>query len=417
MHVKTILNRVEKFKSFVYGKAELLEENGRPLLLVEVLPRRNGKPLCSRCERASPGYDTLAARRFEFVPVWGIAVFFLYSMRRVNCALCGIVVEKVPWAEGKHRLCTSYMWFLARWAKRLCWTDVAEAFQTSWEQVFRAVGYAVQWGLVHRSLKDVSAIGVDEVLWHRGHKYLTVVYQIDQGCKRLLWLARDRTEETLRGFFVWFGEARTRALRFVCSDMWKPYLEVVAEKAPEALHVLDRFHIVATMNRAIDEVRAKEARGLVAKGYQPVLKHSRWCLLKRPENLTDKQDVKLADLLRYNLKTVRAYLLKEDFQFFWNYVSPHWAGWFLDRWCKKVMRSRIAPMKKIALSLRNHRELIMNWFRARNLVSLGAVEGLNNKLKVVTRKSYGFRTFEATEIALYHTLGALPQPEFAHRFC
>lgn len=417
MHVKTILNRVEKFKSFVYGKAELLEENGRPLLLVEVLPRRNGKPVCSRCERASPGYDTLAARRFEFVPVWGIAVFFLYSMRRVNCALCGIVVEKVPWAEGKHRLCTSYMWFLARWAKRLCWTDVAEAFQTSWEQVFRAVGYAVQWGLVHRSLKDVSAIGVDEVLWHRGHKYLTVVYQIDQGCKRLLWLARDRTEETLRGFFVWFGEARTRALRFVCSDMWKPYLEVVAEKAPEALHVLDRFHIVATMNRAIDEVRAKEARGLVAKGYQPVLKHSRWCLLKRPENLTDKQDVKLADLLRYNLKTVRAYLLKEDFQFFWNYVSPHWAGWFLDRWCKKVMRSRIAPMKKIALSLRNHRELIMNWFRARNLVSLGAVEGLNNKLKVVTRKSYGFRTFEATEIALYHTLGALPQPEFAHRFC
>ena len=417
MHVKTILNRVEKFKSFVYGKAELLEENGRPLLLVEVLPRRNGKPVCSRCERASPGYDTLAARRFEFVPVWGIAVFFLYSMRRVNCALCGIVVEKVPWAEGKHRLCTSYMWFLARWAKRLCWTDVAEAFQTSWEQVFRAVGYAVQWGLVHRNLKDVSAIGVDEVLWHRGHKYLTVVYQIDQGCKRLLWLARDRTEETLRGFFVWFGEARTRALRFVCSDMWKPYLEVVAEKAPEALHVLDRFHIVATMNRAIDEVRAKEARGLVAKGYQPVLKHSRWCLLKRPENLTDKQDVKLADLLRYNLKTVRAYLLKEDFQFFWNYVSPHWAGWFLDRWCKKVMRSRIAPMKKIALSLRNHRELIMNWFRARNLVSLGAVEGLNNKLKVVTRKSYGFRTFEATEIALYHTLGALPQPEFAHRFC
>ena len=417
MHVKTILNRVEKFKSFVYGKAELLEENGRPLLLVEVLPRRNGKPVCSRCERASPGYDTLAARRFEFVPMWGIAVFFLYSMRRVNCALCGIVVEKVPWAEGKHRLCTSYMWFLARWAKRLCWTDVAEAFQTSWEQVFRAVGYAVQWGLVHRSLKGVSAIGVDEVLWHRGHKYLTVVYQIDQGCKRLLWLARDRTEETLRGFFVWFGEARTRALRFVCSDMWKPYLDVVAEKAPEALHVLDRFHIVATMNRAIDEVRAKEARGLVTKGYQPVLKHSRWCLLKRPENLTDKQDIKLADLLRYNLKTVRAYLLKEDFQFFWNYVSPHWAGWFLDRWCKKVMRSRIAPMKKIALSLRNHRELIMNWFRARNLVSLGAVEGLNNKLKVVTRKSYGFRTFEATEIALYHTLGALPQPEFAHRSC
>ena len=113
---------------------------------------------------------------------------------------------------------------------------------------------------------------------------------------------------------------------------------------------------------------------------------------------------------------MRAYLLKEDFQFFWDYVSPAWAGKFLDRWCTRAMRSRIDPMKRVARMLRNHRELLLNWFRARGQISAGAVEGLNNKLKVTTRKAYGFRTFKAAEIALYHTLGQLPEPHFTHRF-
>ena len=124
----------------------------------------------------------------------------------------------------------------------------------------------------------------------------------------------------------------------------------------------------------------------------------------------------LRDLLRYNLKTVRAYLLKEAFQQLWDYNSPAWAGKFLDEWCRQVMRSRIEPMKKIARSLRQHRELILNYFRAQKLLSSGVVEGLNNKAKVTMRKSYGFRTFRALELALYHSLGKLPEPESTHEF-
>ena len=199
--------------------------------------------------------------------------------------------------------------------------------------------------------------------------------------------------------------------------MWKPYLKVIAKKASGAIHVLDRFHIMAHMSKAIDEVRAKEAKRLQADGHVPVLKGMRYCLLKRPENLTENQEVKLADLLKYNLKAVRAYLLKEDFQFFWDYVSPAWAGKFLDRWCTRTMRSRLDPMKRVARMLRRHRELLLNWFRARGTISAAAVEGLNNKLKLTTRKAYGFRTFRALEIALYHTLGNLPEPKVTHRFC
>ena len=117
-------------------------------------------------------------------------MFFLYTMRRVDCMRCGVVVEAVPWSEGKHHLTTTYAWFLAKWAKRMNWKEVAEAFRTSWDKVFSAVSMAVEWGLANRELSGVTAIGIDEVLWHRGHKYLTVVYQIDNHCKRLLWVGR-----------------------------------------------------------------------------------------------------------------------------------------------------------------------------------------------------------------------------------
>jgi len=148
-----------------------------------------------------------------------------------------------------------------------------------------------------------------------------------------------------------------------------------------------------------------------------MLKGSRWLLLKRPENLTEAQEVKLAELVQYNLRSVRSYLLKEDFQFLWKYVSPYWAGRVLNRWCTRVIRSRIEPMKRVARSLRKHRALILNWFRARGTISAAVVEGFNNKAKLTTRKALGFRTFKAAEIALFHTLGDLPEPEMAHRFC
>jgi transposase len=157
---------------------------------------------------------------------------------------------------------------------------------------------------------------------------------------------------------------------------------VIADKLGHAVHVLDRFHVMQMFSKALDEVRADEAKRLVRDGYEPVLKRSRWCFLKRPQNLTDKQTVRLSEILKYNLRTVRAYFLR----------SAQWAGKFLDEWTSRVMRSRLEPMKKIARSIRTHQPLILNWFRARGQVSAGAVEGLNNKVKLVTRKSYGFRT-------------------------
>ena len=139
MRIQTILNRVEKFKSFVYGEARLEEQDDGPALVVQVKPRKNSRPYCSGCGRPGPAYDRLEERRFEFVPLWGIVVFLAYRMRRVNCKRCGVTVEMVPWCDGKNQLTTTYRWFLATWAKRLSWSEVASIFRTSWDSVCRAV--------------------------------------------------------------------------------------------------------------------------------------------------------------------------------------------------------------------------------------------------------------------------------------
>ena len=322
----------------------------------------------------------------------------------------------MPWAVGKHTLCQTYMLFLAHWARRLSWKETAQAFHTSWEKVHDAIEYVVQWGLQQRSLEAIRAIGVDEIQYGRGHQYLTLVYQIDGGCQRLLWVGKERTTESFAQFFALFGQDRCQRIEFVCSDMWRPYLDLIKLHCTRALNILDRFHIVAKMNLALDDVRAAEARRMTQAGYEPVLKKSRWCLLKRPANLTDLQRIKLRDLLRFNLQSVRAYLLKEQFQQLWGYDSPLWAGKFLDQWCTQTMRSKIEPMKKFARTVRAHRELLLNYFRARKQFSSGVIEGLNNKAKVTMRKAYGFRTFHATELALYHVLGKLPEPKLAHSF-
>jgi transposase len=417
MQIKTILNRIQKHRGFVYGSVQLEEQPGRLALTIDIYPHARNRPRCSGCGRRGPQYDRLPPRRFEFVPLWGLAVFFLYMMRRVDCAGCGVRVEQVPWADGKHQLTTTYAWFLAGWAKRVSWREVALVFHTSWDQVFRSVAMAVAWGRAHVNLAGIEAIGIDEIQWQHGHRYLTLVYQIDTARKRLLWIGQERRVKTLLRFFRWFGVERTDALRFVCSDMWKPYLKVVAKKAGHALHILDRFHIAMHMSEAIDQVRRAEVHELKRQGRPAWLSKARWVLLRRRDHRTRADRVRLQDLVRHNLKAVRSMLLREAFEPFWTYRSPEWAGAFLDVWSTRVMRSRIEPMQKVALMLRRHRPLLLNWFRARGEISGGAVEGLNNKAKLTTRKAYGFRSYRCVEIALYHTLGRLPEPDVTHRFC
>src|SRR5881409_1872079 len=163
----TILNRCHHFRGFVYQHARFSSD--KKSIEVAVGARKVSAAVCSRCHQPATGYDQLAERRFEFIPFWGFLVFLLYSMRRVDFPRWGaVVVEGVPWGDGKRQVNKAYMLFLARWARRLSWKETAEAFRTSWDKVFDAVEHVVAWGLEHRTLGQIDAIGVDEIQYSKG---------------------------------------------------------------------------------------------------------------------------------------------------------------------------------------------------------------------------------------------------------
>ena len=266
MLVTRLLNACHHFPGFVYERARLCDD--AKTIEIEVrcgrAPRRAARVAAS----ARPGYDQLAERRFEFIPIWGFAVMLLYAMRRVECRRCGVKVEEVPWGEGKHTLDKAYMLFLAHWARKLSWKETARS-------VSYLLGEGLPRGRVRRAVGAGStavrrpdrAIGVDEIQYAKGHQYLTLVYQIEARLlTRLLWVGKERTVESFQQFFTMIGEELAAKIEFVCSDMWKPYLRVIREQCSQALHILDRFHIVAKMNKALDEVRAGEARRMAQRG-------------------------------------------------------------------------------------------------------------------------------------------------------
>jgi len=418
--VKTLLNRTQPIPGFCYASVRLVGGLGGLELWVEIEAHAQRAGRCSICARPAPTYDHLSCRGWEHVALWGIPTRFFYGPRRVRCAVHGIRVEALPWSEGKRPWTRAMMVFLARWARRLSWKETAEVFAVSWEAVYRAVQWIVAWGLAHRELAGITAVGVDELHWGKGKRsanFLTLIYQVDEGCRRLLWVGLRRTERTLRQGLKSLGAGVVAGIRVVVSDMWKPYLAVVRKHMGHTVQILDRFHLTALLNKAVDQVRRGECAALRGGTRGQRLKKTRWLLLKPRTRVRGKARERLDAVIHSKLRTARAWTLKEAFAHFWTYHHPRWAKAFLAAWITRALRSRLDPMRKAAQTLRAHEPLILNWFTWKKAFSCAAVEGLNNKARVVTRRSYGFRAFPVLETALYHTLGKLPEPELTHRFC
>lgn len=215
MLIKTLLNKVERFKSFIYGDSRLMTVGGAEALIIDIKPRLNSKPECPACGRRGKTHDIQPARLFEYVPIWAFKVFFRYAPRRVVCPVHGVKVEAMPWGYGKEQMTISYQVYLARWARRLSWKETADIFRTSWDSIFRAVKFVVDYGLANRNLDGVTEIGVDEISVFKGQKYLTMVYQLNAGARRLIWCGPERKVTTLLRFFREFG--RERSLKSVAT--------------------------------------------------------------------------------------------------------------------------------------------------------------------------------------------------------
>lgn len=380
-------------------------------LQVILAPRLRRRLICSGCGGRAPLYDTLSERQWRHVPLWGIPVRLVYPPRRVHCPHCGVKVEKLPWAEGKHRLTTPLVILLATWSRLLSIDVVAKLFGVSWPTVGSAVQQAVAYGLDHREPSRALFIGVDEVSRKKGHVYQTVVYDLAE--RRLLWTGEGRGQETLARFFAEWGPERCAGLKAICCDMWSPYMAAIKECAPQATLVFDRFHLVRQLLVAVDRVRKDEALELRKKSPE-VLRGTKYLLLRRPENLKPLQRARLGRLEKMNLKVSRAYLLKEAFQQVWGCQSKPEARGYLKKWFWWATHSRLEPMRDFAWLLRRHEEGVLNWFRFP--ITNGVVEAMNNNAKAISHRSRGFRSEKWFGILLLHCLGKLPLPEFTHRF-
>lgn len=342
-------------------------------------------------------------RRWKDLSIRDQTFWIVYRPFRVFCRRCGLRVERVPWARKWERVTLALAHAVALLAKKLSLKEVAEHFGLDWKVVATVVKRVVSEGLKLRKLKTLHVLGIDEVSRKKGHRYLTLVYDLERG--RLVWAGLDRRQETLDEFFQWLGKRRARTLQALCLDMWAPYLASVQTHAPQAILVFDRFHVVQHLNRAIDEVRRAEVRRL-AQTEVIDLKKTRFILLKNPWNLTPKERRRLSQLLKLNLPIVRAYYLKEAFQRFWDYLQEKRAKAHLKQWSWWATHSRLQPIIEFARLLKEHLPGVLAWTKLR--ISNGALEGMNNKVKLVSHRSFGFRKPEYFIAAIYHCCADLP---------
>jgi transposase len=323
------------------------------------------------------------------------------------CPDCGVRVERIPWADRYSRLTKSLQRAVAELSRKTDLSTVAGHYGINWKTVAGVLHRVVEWGLKRRRKKPLHVIGLDEVSRKKGHQYLTLVYDLERG--ELVWVGKDRTQETVAAFFAELGPRRCKSLQAVSLDMWRPYLDTVKAYAPQATIVFDRFHVVRHLNQAVDEVRRSLVRKLARDPRRAVVKGTRFVLLKNPWNLTPAQKQSLTALVRSNSPLSRAWYLKEDFQKFWDYLQERRAEQHLRKWLWWASHSRLEPFRNFARMLREHLDGILAWTKLR--ITNGALEGMNNKVKLVSHRSFGFRNDDRYIEAIYHNCGNLPLPE------
>jgi transposase len=375
-------------------------------LEAEIERRRNGRLACGRCRRPAQGiYDRGKARRWRTRDVIGRALWLIYRPFRVLCRACGIRVEAVPWAARFQRVTRLLARQILAFTREVSWRVAAKWLGLNWKTIAATIRWAVAEGLQHRRLKPLRILGIDEVSRQKGHSYFSLFYDLER--RELLWVSEGRKEEAVALFFAWLGPHRARALQAVVLDMWAPYRRVVEQEAPQAVIVFDRFHLVRHLNAAVDQVRRAMVRELEGADRR-ALKGTRYLWLSNPWALSDGRRTKLSELLRVNLPIVRAYLLKEAFQQFFEYRSVAWATKWLRNWFHWATHSRLAPLRRFAWLVRRHEQGILAWIELR--ISNGPLEGLNTKIKAVARRAYGFRNPVNHIAAIFHACGNLPDP-------
>ncbi len=321
-------------------------------------------------------------------------MYLEFEYRRINCRHCHAVKqETLAWLAAGGRFTQRFEEEIGRLCREMSVSRVAQLHRLGWEQVHR-MEMAYMQRLLDRNPvpNDIRAIGIDEISIRKGHNYRIVVSDLDR--KRPIWMGSEgRSEENLDPFFEGIGALRCAGIRLAVMDMWKAFRNSTLAHAPNVRIIFDKFHILGHLSKALDEVRRMEYKRVNEKE-RKFIKGQRYTLLSNRVNLTTDGRRSLKLLLKANRRLHKAYLLKESFGQLWDYENPTWARKFFENWKAQLRWQRLKPFEEFAALIERHWEGVISYCHPDNKVSLGFVEGLNNKIRVIQRRAYGIKDQE-----------------------
>ena len=359
---------------------------------------------CSECGTLGPLYDHQPEREWRHLDTCQYQTILHAAPPRLQCPKHGVRVVKLPWAEPGSRFTALFEALAITWLKHASQKAVAEQLQLSWDEIHGVMERAVKRGLARREAEEIPKLGVDEKAFRKGHKYLTLVNDLERN--RVLYVAADREQSSLDGFWSTITAEQRASIKAVALDMWDPYLASLQNHLPEAKEkiVFDKFHIARHLGEAVDQVRRREHRALKAEGDER-LTGTKYDWLRNPTSMEGQQRREFAHLCRSELKTARAWALKETAMSLYYYVYEKPARKHFQWWYNWAVRSRLQPIKEVASMLKRRFENIITYLR--HQITNAASESLNSKIQWVKYTARGFRNKQNFINAIYFHCGGL----------
>jgi len=360
---------------------------------------------CPECGKSFPLYDNSEERAWRHLDSMQFKTFLHARVPRVECPEHGVRQVKVSWAEPRSRFTTLFERFAIQVLLEMSVTGASETLGVSWDEAHLLMRRAVARGLRAKHAKTLRYVGLDEKAAKRRHVYFTVACDLEAGTVE--HISDDRTVESVEAFFSTFSEEKMRELRAVALDMWRPYIHALRRILPNAQTqmVFDKFHIMRLVNDGVNMVRKREHRRLRSAGSDQLMR-TKFIWLTAKENLNRDQRLRFKELQSLNLKTGRAWALKESLRGLWRYSSETWARKYWKRWYSWAIRSRLEPMMKAARTIAAHLDNVMTYFKHR--ITNAVAEGLYSKIQTVLKRAYGYRNLENFKTAIYFHCGGLP---------
>lgn len=347
--------------------------------------------VCSECGASYfIRYDTLPPRLIKDFPIWGRKTYLELSFARVYCEQCKkVVIEKLPFIEKYQRITLRYELYVAQLCDLLPIVDIKDLEELNKDMIYKIDRKWLERRKALRENKPVRLLGIDEIAIKKGHKYATVFYDLER--KEVIGLVKSRKQRAVSGFFRRWGKNMCKGVEAVCMDLWSAFKNSVSIYCKKATIVFDKFHIYKYLHDGVDKVRRHEVNKEKASD-EKIVKGTKWLWLKKNENLKRKEKATLKEIMILNENMCKAYILKEDFENFYLSKSKEEGNKFIEEWMQRCVESGLEEFKKLAKRINRWKEGILTYFEYK--ISNGVSEGINNKIKVLKRKAYGFHDVE-----------------------